>query len=396
MIKNHKEKLNIAMVCDPIGSNKSGVVVSTLRFGKLLKERGHNVIFIGAKSKEHRGHSQHGEIKAYRYRSLPIPKSGGWYTAFPTVPELKKVFREEKINVVHILLPMSAAIVAIRAAKALKIKIVAHSHSQPENLFMDMPKIIQPTLGKLWNKYLAWIYGKAELIIYPTEFGQKLLHHLTKKDKRSAVVSNGVNMERYKIKEVGDFHDRFNIPKDTINIVYVGRLYPEKSIDTLIKAVPHIIKKYPNVHVMLAGAGHVRPKLEKLVDSLKINKHVTFLGLVSDEDKILAYNAGDIFISPSFAELEGMTVLEAMACGKPVIVPNAEMNAAKFFIDNNGFLFETENHKDLAEQAIKLIADPALRKKLGENSLKKVKNYDINKSVELLEEVYYKTLGSST
>jgi glycosyltransferase involved in cell wall biosynthesis len=392
MIKNPKIKLNIAMVCDPIGSNKSGVVVSTLRFGKLLQERGHNVIFIGAKSKEHRGHSQHGEIKAYRYRSLPIPKSGGWYTAFPTVKELKKVFLEEKINVVHILLPMSAAIVAIRAAKALNIKIVAHSHSQPENLFMDMPKIIQPTLGKLWNKYLAWVYGKAELIIYPTEFGHKLLHHLTKKDKRSAVVSNGVNMERYKIKEVGDFHDRFNIPKDTINIVYVGRLYPEKSIDTLVKAVPHIIKKYPNVHVMLAGAGHVRPKLEKLVHNLNLNKHITFLGLVSDEDKILAYNAGDIFISPSFAELEGMTVLEAMACGKPVIVPDAEMNAAKFFIDNNGFLFETENYEDLAYQAIKLIADPDLRKKFGENSLKKVKNYDINKSVELLEETYYQVL----
>ena len=46
-------KLSIAMVCDPIGSNKSGVVVSTLRFGKLLKERGHHVIFIGAKSEEH-------------------------------------------------------------------------------------------------------------------------------------------------------------------------------------------------------------------------------------------------------------------------------------------------------------------------------------------------------
>ena len=150
-MKKSKSKLNIAMICDPIGSNKSGVVVSTLRFGKLLKERGHHVIFVGAKSKEHKDHSEHFEIKTYRYRGLPIPKSGGWYLAFPTVNELKKVFIEEKIDIVHIVLPMSGAIIAMRAARALNIKIVAHSHSQPENLFTNMPKFLQPTLFRLWN-----------------------------------------------------------------------------------------------------------------------------------------------------------------------------------------------------------------------------------------------------
>lgn len=391
--KENKEKLRIAMICDPIGPNKSGVVVSSLRFSKLLKNKGHHVIFIGARLKEHKEHSYHDGVKAYRFRGLPVPKSGGWRLAFPTVKELKKVFQEEKINVVHILLPMSGAIVAIRAAKALNIKIVAHSHSQPENLFMDMPKMIQPTLGKIWNKWLAWVYSKAEIIIYPTKFGHEILHHLTEKDKTFTVVSNGVNIERYKIKDVGDFHNRFNIPKNTLNIVYVGRLYPEKSIDTLIKAIPHIIKEQKNIHVMLAGAGHVRPKLEKLVDSLDVRKYITFLGLVSDEDKILAYNAGDIFISPSFAELEGMTVLEAMACGKPIIVPDAEMNAARFFIDGNGFLFETENHIDLAEKTLKLIANPDLLKKMGKISFEKSKHYNIHNSVVLLEETYYSVLN---
>jgi glycosyltransferase involved in cell wall biosynthesis len=290
---------------------------------------------------------------------------------------------------------MSGAIVAIRAAKKLNIKIVAHSHSQPENLFMDMPKIIQPTLGKLWNKYLAWVYSKANLIIYPTEFGRKLLHHLTEENKPSTVVSNGVNIERYKIQDIGDFHKRFNIPKNAFNILYVGRLYPEKSIDTLIKAIPRIIQKHPDIHLSLAGAGHVRPKLEKLVSNLNIEKYVTFLGLVSDEDKILTYNAGDIFVSPSFAELEGMTVLEAMACGKPIIVPDAEMNAAKLFIDNNGFLFETANHIDLADKICRLIIDPNLRKKMGEMSLLKSKSYDIGRSVELLEEAYFSAIKNN-
>lgn len=384
-----QKKLNIAMVCDPIGSNKSGVVVSTVRFGKLLKERGHNVIFIGARSKEYRKHSYHDGIKAYRYPSLPVPRSGGWHLAFPTVKELKKVFKEEKIDIIHIMLPMSGAIVAIKAAKALGIKIVAHSHSQPENIFMDMPKLIQPTLGSLWNKYLMWVYGKAESLIYPSEMARNLLDRLSNKNQPSSVISNGIDLTEFKPMEVGDFYKRFDIPENKIKLLFVGRLFPEKSVDTLIKAIPHIIEKHPDTHIMIAGGGHLRSKLEKLTRDLEVQEYITFLGLISEKDKILAYNASDIFILPSLAELEGMVVLEAMACGKPIIVSDAEMSASRYFVDTNGLLFKTKDHLDLARQVLKLINDADLCRKYGEASLEKIKNYDINKSVEMLEGVYY-------
>ncbi len=394
MIQNSK-KLNIAMVCDPIGNNKSGVVVSTLRFGKLLKERGHNVIFIGARSKEYKDHSEHHGIKTYRYPSLPVPKSGGWNLAFPTVEELKKVFVKEKINVVHIMLPMSGAIVAIKAAQALDIKIVAHSHSQPENLFVDMPKLIQPILNYIWNKYLVWLYDKAEALIYPSELARSLLEKLSKKNQPSYIISNGINTEEFKFMPIGNFYERFKIPNDKVKLLFVGRLFPEKSVDTLIEAVPQIIKIHPNTHVMIVGAGHLRLKLEKLAHGLGIEKYITFLGLVSEEDKILAYNASDIFVLPSLAELEGMVVLEAMACGKPIVVSDAEMSASRYFVDNNGFLFKTRDHVDLARQVLKLITDMDLRKKMGKVSLEKSKSYDIHKSVDKLEEVYYSVLKSN-
>ena len=69
------------------------------------------------------------------------------------------------------------------------------------------------------------------------------------------------------------------------------------------------------------------------------------------------------------------------------------MSASRFFVDGNGFLFKTLNPEHLAEQALKLITDKDLRKKMGEVSSEKIKNYDINKSVEMLEEVYYQALG---
>jgi len=392
MKNEQKDKLRIAMICDPIGNNKSGVVVSTLRFAKLLKERGHNVIFIGARSKEHKDHSYHNGIKAYRFRSIPIPKSCGWNLAFPTIKELKKIFKEEDINIVHIILPMSASIIAIKAAKQLNIKIVAHSHSQPENLFMDMPKFIQPTLNNLWNKYLSWTYDKAESLIYPSKMAYTLLDKLSKKDQKSHVISNGINTEEFKPLLVGDFHSRFNLKEDRTKLLFVGRLFPEKSVDTLIKSIPHIIEKHSNIHLMIVGDGHLRSKLEKLAIDLKVDKFISFLGLVSEEDKILAYNASDIFILPSLAELEGMVVLEAMACGKPIIIGDAKMSASRFFVEDNGFLFESKNPKDLSDKISILLSDINLREKMGKKSLEKSKDYDINNSVLKLEEVYYSIL----
>ncbi len=392
MMKTPEKKLSIAMVCDPIGNNKSGVVVSTRRFGKLLKDRGHNVIFIGARSAEHKEHNYHDDVKTYRYRSLPVPKSGGWNLAFPTIKELKKVFQEEKIDIIHIILPMSGAIVAILAAKALHIKIVAHSHSQPENLFMDMPKVMQPILNNLWNKYLAWVYGKAELLIYPSEMARTLLDKLGRKNQSSLVISNGIDLKEFKPVVVSNFYERFNIPAERIKLLFVGRLFPEKSVDTLIKAIPYIIEKNKNIHAMLVGAGHMRPKLEKLANQLNISQYVTFLGLISEEDKILAYNASDIFVLPSLAELEGMVVLEAMACRKPIVVSDAKMSASRYLVDDNGFLFRAKDCQDLARQALKLVIDSDLRKKMGEMSFEKIKQYDIRKSVDLLEKAYYSML----
>ncbi|MCX6754232.1 MAG: glycosyltransferase [Candidatus Nomurabacteria bacterium] len=392
MNNTEQKKLNIAMVCDPIGGNKSGVVVSTMRFAKLLGERGHKVIFIGAKSSEHKNHSLHDNAKAYRFRSMPVPKSDGWNLAFPTVRELKKIFTDENIDIVHIILPMSGSVMAIKAARSLGIKIVAHSHSQPENLFMDAPKFIQPTLNHIWNLYLSWTYDKAESLIYPSEMARGLLDKLSKNNKPSHVISNGINTQEFKPILVGDFYDRFDIPKNAVKLLFVGRLFPEKSVDTLIRAIPHIIEKYPDTHIMIVGGGHLKSKLEKLTHEINVNKFITFLGLVSEEDKILAYNASDIFILPSLAELEGMVVLEAMACGKPIIISDSKMSASRFFVNDNGYLFETKNPKDLAEKAIKLISNEGLRTQMGNVSLEKSKSYDIQKSTDALEAVYYLTL----
>ncbi len=123
-----------------------------------------------------------------------------------------------------------------------------------------------------------------------------------------------------------------------------------------------------------------------------MEKEISFWGKIPDEDKVAAFNACDIFVLPSLAELEGMVVLEAMACGKPIVVANSPQSASVYFVDQNGFLFEPESHEDLAHQIIKILADEEMRNKMAEASLQKSRQYDINQSIALLEETYYSVL----
>jgi len=207
------------------------------------------------------------------------------------------------------------------------------------------------------------------------------------------VVSNGVDTDEFRKIDAKKFFEKFNPFAKGKKILYVGRLHPEKNIETLIKSVPHIIKCRPDTHIYIAGFGHQDIILKNLSVKLGLTGNVTFLGKISEEDKVMAYNACDVFVLPSLAELEGMSVLEAMSCGKPIIIANSENSASTYFVDQNGFLFEPQNEKDLANKIVDALSDEEALNKMGEISFQKSRQYDINESVLKLEKLYYAVLN---
>ena len=394
MDKDLKRKLNIAIVCDPITDYVAGSFVSALRFAELLKKRGHKVIFIAAKSPKSNGNTDYYKgIKAYRFSSILLPKTEKQlYISFPTESKIKKILVDEKIDILHNIIPTPSSITATKAAKALKIKVVTHSHSQPENIFLHLPKIMpKGLLNKAFYKFMDWLYMQADVIIYPTEFAKKMFLDINSK-MRNEVISNGVDTHKFRKLDPDSFLKKFNLDKSKKHLTYVGRFHPEKSIDTLIKAMPKIIKNFPNVHLILAGAGHQEDEMKKLAKDISMDKHITFCGRVSDEDLVLAYNAGDIFVLPSLAELEGMVVLEAMSCAKPLLIADAKDSASTFFVKDNGYLFRAEDPNDLADKAIAMLEDGDSLQKMSEVSLELSKEYDLNRSVDKLLALYYSLL----
>ncbi|VVB78872.1 D-inositol-3-phosphate glycosyltransferase [uncultured archaeon] len=387
------KKLNILIVCDSVNNQIGGNFISPLRFAEMLKKRGHNVIFLASKYDPGDDITYYNGIKIYRTKPLPLPSYGDFFkVAAPTKKEIDKIMKEEKIDIVHLMIPLLASIRSVKAAKDNNVKIVAHSHAQPENTFYNFPKFFRNEfLYSLEYKYLTWLYKKAEVVICPSKFSERMLKRYCP-DLNTFVISNGVDLSRFKQTNSDKFVKKFKISKEFKNILFVGRLNPEKDIGTLIKSVPFILKKEKNVRLYIVGGGFLRPELENLSKTLGVEKNVLFLGKLSDSELVGAYNSCDLFVLPSLAELEGMVVLEAMACKKPIIIANSAASASVDFVQNNGFLFDPENEVDLTKKILKLLEDPKLMKQMSKNSYNLAKNYDINESINKLEGVYYNLL----
>lgn len=384
------KKMNIAFVCDPISDNKAGVIVSTLRFAEMLKKHGHKIIFIAAKNPDSPKEDYFRDFKVYRFHSILIPKSEGeWRLAFPWFSDLKNIFIREKIDIVHLILPTPLSAISSRVAKSLNIGLISHSHSQPENIFLHLPKFLRlKFIDNLYNKYLSWIYKKADAIIYPSIFAKKHLEKLNK-GIREEIISNGVDRSFFKkISQYDDFIDKFNLLKNEKKIIYVGRLHPEKSVETLIKSMYYVSKNLEDVHLYIVGSGHQRDKLERLSKDLKLNKKVTFLGKISNEDLVKAYSFCDLFVLPSLAELEGMVVLEAISCGLPIVIANSKQSASVDFVKENGLLFDPENEEDLCLKILWMFNNPSKMLEMSKRSLELSEKYDINESVRKLEDLY--------
>lgn len=158
-------------------------------------------------------------------------------------------------------------------------------------------------------------------------------------------------------------------------ILFVGGLVKVKGIDVLLNAVLIIIKKIPDLHIYIAGSGPEESKLKKLVKGLNIEKNVNFLGFISGEKKYAYYKSADIYVQPSRYETFGVAVLEAMACGKPVVASN--VGGIPFVVEDGktGLFFECGNIEDLAEKVIILLKNKEMREKMGKEGRERAKEF---------------------
>jgi len=275
---------------------------------------------------------------------------------------LNELIRKYNIDIAH----FHGVLGGVFLLRKLKVPVVYTAH----HTCIQQYKKIKKRRLKLVSRWLLSLLEKksykiADRIIAVSDFTRRAIVNGYKIDpKKIKVIPNGVDLKK--------FYKDETIKKIKNSLLFVGRLEKRKGIDFLVESMPLIIKENPKVKLFIAGRGKLLQKLKQFFKKNKILQNVDFLGFISDKDLVKWYNRAELVIVPSILEGFGITVIEAMACGTPVIGTNVE--GIKGVIENNrnGVLVEYGNKKELASQIIRLLNSSQLRGKLAREGFKTV------------------------
>jgi glycosyltransferase involved in cell wall biosynthesis len=207
------------------------------------------------------------------------------------------------------------------------------------------------------------------------------------------LIPNGVDTTIFKPMTKSRAKNVLGISEDNYRILAIARLEHGKGIDILLHAFAQVLKSKKNVDLIIVGNGPMRMTLESLADKLGLQKHVLFAGFVPNELTPYYYNSADIFVIPSRDEACSIALLEAMACGLPVI--GSRTGGIKDVIQHmvNGILFEVEDYQSLAFTLLKVISNEDWRIELGKNARKIAEEkYDVEKIYMKLIKVFEEVL----
>jgi len=205
--------------------------------------------------------------------------------------------------------------------------------------------------------------------------------------ERIRIVPNGIDLERFSPRaSMSPLTSESGPGSDSIG--YVGRLDPIKGLLTLLKAFETVSLKTPGCKLTLVGPDFgMRRTLMSVVDRRRLSG-VTFLGPVSYDRLPDIYRALDVVVTPSLFEIFGMSSLEAMACGKPVVSTRVGGMSDLIQEGYNGYLVESEDDEALASRVNYLLQHKDSARRLGENARKKALEYGIAHTAELTESAY--------
>lgn len=281
------------------------------------------------------------------------------------------------------------AIIAGAAACLTPAPYVVYTHSEDATI-----------PGQRRRAALAWALGRASGVIAVSRFTRRELAHLGIEPRRVTIVHPGIEQARFANPPPAPTLEPL---RDRWVLLTVARLVWRKGQDTVIRALPRIAERVPEVHYLVVGSGPNEEGLRALAADLGVADRVTFAGRVSDEELPAYYHACDAFIMPTRpsddgSEVEGFGIvyLEAGAAGKPVIGGRAGGVADAVLDGETGLLVDPLDVEAVAGAVLRLALDSALASRLGQGGRARVRcEYSAETFAARVTEVLERACGRS-
>ena len=378
--------MKIVFVLECANTINNGTGATCYRFAKELKAKGHEIIMLGEKMPA-------GQKSNFTYFGLPhyvfpvfeglITKDGFNFVRckFDTIYNAIK-----DADLVHLFAPFKLCSVARLIAEGAGVPVTCAFHILPQNITSAIH------LGKfkllnniMFYSFRRYIYDHVRHVHCPSEMTADQLREHHYKNNVFHVISNGIIpfFHRVDVERPQEF-------KDKIIVTMSGRLAPEKRQDIIIKAVAS--SKYNDkIQVVLCGKGPWASHLEKLAAKSNLSNplQIKFCDKTQLRD-VLSYT--DIYVHASDFEIEGISAIEAIACGAVPVISDAKLCATSSFSLSEHSIFKHGSPSSLKKAIEYFIEHPEERKSLSESYQKEGEDFHLFKMVEKMEQMFVEAI----
>ncbi len=389
-----ENKLSIGLFTDTFTPDVNGVSVSVQTLKTQLEKMGHKVYVITPTVE-----TKLTGVEFYdgilRMPAIKLKQLYGYRLSRPYSIRATRYIKEMHLDVCHINTEFSARMFATAVSSMYDIPVVSTYHTMYEDY---THYVTHGHLDKVSKKIVGWytkiLFEKKGEIIVPSKKTAETLkrYGIT---KHLHIVPTGIDTERFSPENIdknniNNIRREFGIEKGFV-LSYVGRIAPEKGLENILKALPTLFEQYRDMFMLVVGYGPSLDSCQQLVKDLMLDDRVFFTGKVFPDKIQDYYAASDVFVTASNSETQGITYIEAMGAGIPVIAKYDKCVEDILIEGKTGFYFDT--NEELHSKILRLYdMNNEERLKISDNCLEKAKEFSLESFGKNVLDVYYQAI----
>ncbi|MGD1058727.1 MAG: glycosyltransferase [Solirubrobacteraceae bacterium] len=364
------ERPRVAILADGIGSTHG--VTRTIEEIRQRGVPGFEIEVVGTDPEVDRRLSSVADIDVPFYPDLRI--------GVPSLPAAVQMLAGDGgYEVIHVCSPGPVGIAGALLARALGLPLVGSYHTEL-TAYAGL-RSGEQRVADAMALTVSTFYGACDVVLSPSRATDEALSAIGMSCERVLRWDRGVDTGRFHPQPRDDNH-----PRETITVMYSGRITREKGVDLLADTFLRAHASEPRLRLQLAGGG---PEQERLRE--RLGEHASFLGWLEGDELAAAYASADIFLFPSSTDTFGQVILEAQASGLPVVAV-AEGGPLSLIDDRiDGLLCEADAAR-LSDAVLELAGAPLLREQLAAGALRSARNRTWERTLERLADGYQRAL----